>query len=133
VLAGRRDLRLHFIISAGLELLSDRGITNAIGEFKELLDTRSRGSGFSFADLAADRAGVVFAETATRDKNSAVRLQQQLRNNVDEGLFFPSVADLQEGISRTEFAQQYNNTDSEAYRGTVAEIDERLRKLPAYR
>ena len=133
VLAGRRDLRLHFIISAGLELLSDRGITNAIGEFKELLDTRSRGSGFSFADLAADRAGVVFAETATRDKNSAVRLQRQLRNSVDEGLFFPSVADLQEGISRTEFAQQYNNTDSEAYRGTVAEIDERLRKLPAYR
>ena len=133
VLAGRRDLRLHFIVSAGLELLSDRGITHAIGEFKELLDTRSRGSGFSFADLAADRAGVLFAETATRDTNSAGGFQRLLGDSTDEDLFFPSIAGLKEGVSRKKFAQQYSNTVSEAYREAVAEIDDRLRKLPAYR
>ena len=34
-----------------------------IGELKELLDSNEGGSGFSFADMAADAAGVRFAET----------------------------------------------------------------------
>jgi hypothetical protein len=132
VLAGRHDLRLHFIISAALELLSDRGITHAIGEFKELLDTDSRGSGFSFVDLAADRAGVVFSEIATHRRDTASRLQRLLAASGSEDLFFPSVAELPEGISRAEFAQRYSNTDSVAYRTLVAEVDRRVAMLPAY-
>jgi hypothetical protein len=57
MLGGRQDLRLHFIVSLGIKVIADSGISFAAGEFKELLDALSGGSGFSFADLAADRAG----------------------------------------------------------------------------
>jgi hypothetical protein len=63
-LGGRQDLRLHFIVSAGIKVISDSGVSFAAGEFKELLDALSEGSGFSFADLAADRAGTHFAKRA---------------------------------------------------------------------
>ena len=62
MLAGRRDLLQQFIVSAGLRVLAENGVPMAIGEFKELLDSRSGGSGFSFVDLAADRAGLRFAD-----------------------------------------------------------------------
>ena len=51
-------------MSAGIKLIADSGISFAAGEFKELLDALSGGSGFSFADLAADRAGTHFAKMA---------------------------------------------------------------------
>jgi hypothetical protein len=38
VLANRNDLRLHFIFSAALKIISDSGVSFAIGEFKEFLD-----------------------------------------------------------------------------------------------
>jgi hypothetical protein len=133
VLGGRRDLLLHFVISAGLQVLSDGGVTHAIGEFKELLDANSGGSGFSFADLAADRAGVMFAEAATGEPGNASRLQFMLARSEREDILFPVVADLPEGISKAGFAEQYGNTESRAYRSMVAEIDQRVRELPAYR
>ncbi len=38
VLANRKDLSLHFIFSAAIKLLSEQGISVAVGEFKELMD-----------------------------------------------------------------------------------------------
>ena len=61
-LAGRHDLKQHFFISAGLQAASDANIAFTIGEFKELLDSDKGGSGFSFDDLAADRAGLRLAK-----------------------------------------------------------------------
>ena len=34
VLAGRRDLTQHFVLSAGIKILSEQGVSAAIGEFK---------------------------------------------------------------------------------------------------
>jgi hypothetical protein len=38
VLANRTDLNQHFIFSAAIKILSEQGISAAIGEFKELMD-----------------------------------------------------------------------------------------------
>ena len=132
-LAGRRDLRLHFLISAGLELLSNHDVSIAIGEFKELLDTEKGGTGFSFTDLAADRAGVRFAQVATEGFGSARRLQDALADSRSESAFFPPISGLQDGLSQLEFKQIYGGVDGERYRETVAEIDTRIAALPAYR
>jgi hypothetical protein len=131
-LGGRQDLRLHFVISAGLKLLTDQGISNAIGEFKELLDAGRGGSGFSFVDLAADRAGIRFAETATDPGGGALRLQQLLAGNPAELLVFPIVADLPENIPQEQFEQLYKGVDSAKYNRVVAEIDRRIDSCPAY-
>ena len=132
-LAGRHDLRLHFLISAGLELLSNHDVTIAIGEFKELLDTEQGGSGFSFTDLAADRAGVRFARVATAGFGSARRLQEALADRRSEAAFFPSLDGLRDGLSRSDFKRIYGGVEGQRYRATVAEIDARIAALPAYR
>ena len=57
-LSGRGDLSLHFLYSVILEQVGKENIGLSIGELKELLDSNEGGSGFSFADLAADKAGI---------------------------------------------------------------------------
>ena len=132
-LGGRRDLLLHFIISAGLKLISDRGITMAIGEFKELLDSSAGGSGFSFVDLAADRAGLRFAEIATDSEGSARFFQNVLAGKTVETAFFPRFTDLPEGIPEAVFKRDFGDIDDPRYRALVAEIDRRLAEAQAYR
>ena len=113
--------------------MSDRGISYAIGEFKELMDARSGGSGFSFVDLAADRAGVRFAEKATTTAAGARQIQQLMAIEMKEELFFPNIKDLPEGITRAEFEQVYGDVGSDKYVNLVIEIDKCITRLPAYR
>ncbi|GJQ59003.1 MAG: hypothetical protein D8M57_04255 [Candidatus Scalindua sp. AMX11] len=131
VLANRTDLRLHFVISAALKIASASGITHVIGEFKELLDAGHGGSGFSFVDLAADRAGVKFAEMAT-DSRTAIRVQQLLGNNPYEEQFFPSIKGLPEKLSKEVFEHYFGNIESDTYLSLVSDIDTCIEQLPAY-
>ncbi len=132
-LAGRYDLRLHFIISAGLEILAQSGISYAIGEFKELADSGSRrGSGFSFVDLAADRAGVQFAVLAT-ERSSASRVQTVLAGRDDESRFFPDIRGLEEGLRQDEFERRYGGLEAAAYLDVVDRIDRRIAATAIHR
>jgi len=131
-LAGRRDLMQHFVYSAGIALATQQGIGFAAGEFKELLDSGSGGSGFSFADLAADRAGVRFVEAATASAASARALQESMARHNGESAFFPDITGLREGIGEAQFRALYGNTASEAYAREVARIDQRISRLPVY-
>ncbi len=131
-LGGRRDLLLHFVISAGLKLVSDQGIAMAIGEFKELLDSNKGGSGFSFVDLAADRAGLRFAEIATDTNGGALHLQNVLAGKRNEKTFFPTFTDLPEGLSETDFKSHYGDVNDPRYRPLLNEIDSRLSGAEAY-
>jgi hypothetical protein len=131
-LAGRRDSCLHFVYSAVLKIASNAGAGFALGEFKELVDSGPKGSGFSFADLAADRAGVSFAEVATRDEVSALHLQEVLSQHSTESVFFPQINDLPEDLPRETFEVRYGGVNSRAYAEMVAEIDRRLRELAVY-
>ncbi len=131
-LARRRDLMLHFIISAGLKVVSDEGIAYSIGEFKELLDAGKRGSGFSFADLAADRAGTHFARIVTNRQGGAIRLQRFLEGGMSEYQFFPKISDLPEGLSKADFEQRYVNVEAAQYIDMINEIDNRIARLPLY-
>jgi hypothetical protein len=132
LLGGRNDSRLHFIISAGLKLLTDQGISSAVGEFKELLDAGKGGSGFSFVDLASDRTGIRFAEIATDPDGGARRLQELLSKNPAEMQFYPVVADLPENMPESEFKQRYGGVNDPRYNGMVREIDRRIDICPAY-
>ena len=132
VLFNRRDLRLHFLISSGLKLISDSEIGFAVGEFKELLDSSHGGSGFSFIDLAADRAGLAFAERATRSMESA-REFQRIMAQATEADFFANFNDLEEGLEQQQFVERYGDIDSEKYKSIVMLIDQRLGTLPLYR
>lgn len=132
-LALRRDLQRHFVYSAAIELFSTTEISQLIGELKELLDSNKGGSGFSFVDLLADRAGIQFVKHATSTDVSARQLQAIISRNFDESRLFPPINNLQEGLSNSEFESQYKAINAAEYQELLATIDRRLMTLPIYR
>ncbi|TKB43421.1 hypothetical protein [Thalassotalea mangrovi] len=128
----RNDLQKHFIYSMALQLLSDANAGFALGEFKELLDSNSGGSGFSFVDLYADRAGTRLAQYATQNESSARAIQQTFAEMENEDQLIPFPRDLPEGIDAERFSVDYVNTQSPSYRQMLALIDEQLSSLHFY-
>ncbi|MFA3791700.1 hypothetical protein AB6T38_11325 [Aliiglaciecola sp. SL4] len=131
LLRGRSDLTQHFVISSAIKILTQQGISHAVGEFKELMDRAEGGSGFSFADLAADLAGIKFASMAI-DPIYAEAFQDALAQVESEDLFFPAIDNLPEGLSKQAFIKQYGNVESDEYKQTVAQINQHLEHLPLY-
>lgn len=131
MLSQRSDLTQHFVISAAIKILSQQGISSAIGEFKELMDRAEGGSGFSFADLAADMAGVKLA-VAALSPNSALKVQSSLASATSESVFFASIEGLPEGVSKEQFASQYQHVNSKAYLAMLQLINGRLDALSLY-
>lgn len=128
----RLDLAQHFLVSAAISSSSDTTLSNAVGLFKEVRDSQ-RGSGFSFADLAADRAGTRFGETATHSAANAQRVQQLLADGVKEADIIPQVRDLPENLSAAEFERRYGKIDSPKYNKIANEIERRTTACLLYK
>jgi hypothetical protein len=122
---GRKDWTRHFFVSAALAALSAESLSDAAGLFKEELDADG-GSGFSFADLLADRAGTCFALAATRDEASARDAQARVADGIAMDELFPAPSDLPEGIADGDLARDYGGVGGEAYRLVADEIERRL-------
>jgi uncharacterized protein YfiM (DUF2279 family) len=132
--ANRTDLRLHFIYSAALKVLADSGISFTIGEFKEMMDSARGGSGFSFVDLAADRAGIRFSEVALdADNGGALLLHSMAKTLTDESTFFPEIDGLPENIPQAQFDSYYGGVEGTLYAEFVKDIDARLNQIPLYK
>jgi hypothetical protein len=125
-LHGRHDLSQHFWVSAALAVLSDDTRSMSVGIAKEMMDSIPGGSGFSFVDLTADRAGTLFTVAATRDEESARAMQAQIRGGVAIEDFVPDPLDLPEGLSRDEFQAKYGGLGGEGTKKVVEEIRRRL-------
>jgi hypothetical protein len=125
-LAGRRDTPQHYLVSATLAAEGGGPLADAIGLYKEVQDSRG-GSGFSFNDLAADRAGTRLGQLAVRQPQL---LQARLAQPLAEADLLPSVADLPEGLPEPEFRRRYGGIDAPAYRRLTDEIEARLDRLP---
>ncbi len=130
-LLGRDDLAKHFLVSAAITVSGGSGLANLAGIFKEMDDSRG-GSGFSFADLAADRAGVRFGELAIGSSHKAKLLQQQMSNALREDDFIPRIDRLPEGIQELEFRRKYKDLDSATYRMVENEIERRIAACRIY-
>jgi hypothetical protein len=134
-LLGRHDLAQHYLVSAGLAVAAGSGLAGGVGVFKELEDSRG-GSGFSFADLLADRAGIRLAQMATATEKRARLLQQRMSGPLSETDFMPEIDDLPEGVMELEFKRRYRDLDSNSYsysyRMIEAEIEQRLSRCSIY-
>jgi len=131
-LDGRKDFAKHFMISAALAAASDNAIANAVGLYKEIEDAAGS-SGFSFTDLAADQAGTRFGELATSSSAVAKVFQRTLSKNADESIYIPSVKDLPENLSASEFKRRYDRIGSPEYKQIQEEINKRIAACPLYR
>lgn len=129
LLAGRDDYPRHFLVSAALAAEGGGPLSKAIGLYKELVDARG-GSGFSFTDLAANRAGTRFGERAVSDPR---RLQAAVAAGVRDHDLVPPLADLPEFLPEPEFARRFGAVGAPPYEALLAEIDRRIDALPLLR
>jgi len=130
-LNGRDDFAKHFIVSAALAASAGGPLSDAAGLYKEIADSRS-GSGFSFTDIAADRAGTRFGAYAA-DGGSAIKLQQRLAAGISEKEFMPATEGLPELMGEAEFKRRFGGAGAPAYNRMVAEIERRIANLRLYR
>lgn len=131
-LAGRGDFPKHFLVSAAISAEAGGPLADAVGVHKEIEDSRG-GSGFSFNDIAADRAGTRFGEIATAAPERARRLAQALADGVVESDFMPDVADLPEFLPRAEFERRYGGVGGPGYEKVMARIEARVASRPLLR
>jgi hypothetical protein len=125
-LRGREDWPRHFCLSAALAVLEHPLVSDAGGLMKEQMDALSRGSGFSFGDLAADRAGVRFAEAATSSEDAARAVRARLVAGATVDDIFPPVADLPENLTVEQFRLKYEGVGSPRYRQALRDLETRL-------
>ena len=126
-LHGRRDFAEHFIISAAITVNGGSRLANAIGLIKEEEDA-NKGSGFSFTDLAANRAGVKLGERATGD--AAAHVQQRLAAAQSDADLLPNFRDLPEFMPQAEFDRRFGPIGSPRYQKVIDRIDARLAAHP---
>lgn len=123
---GRSDWVRHYWVSAALSALSSELASDAAGLLKEEVDAGEGGSGFSFGDLLADRAGTALGRAAVHDEVTARRIQEVLSRQWDLDVVFPPAADLPEGIPDPELQANYGGVQGQAFQEWSKEIDRRV-------
>lgn len=130
-LMDRNDLARHFWVSAALVVSSDSHRAAVVGLGKEMMDATEGGSGFSFVDWMADRAGTMLAIAATKNAANARRFQSHIQQGVVVADLFPSVEGLPEGISGDVFQSEYGGLGGTKTRGLLSEMARRLSSCKA--
>ena len=132
-LQGRTDSPKHWTLSAALEVTTGRNFTVAMGEWKELSDSLAKNpflakgdtSGFSFVDLATDRAGFFWARRLT-DPETLAAARAKLARADDEMLLPRAALALNDGMPNAQFVATYGGTDDPRFAAKVKSIDAML-------
>ncbi len=125
---GQRDKCQHFCVSCLLTVLVGPDAAEAAGLLKEQQDMRPGGSGFSFADLAADYAGVAYA---VRVKDGKATLDAATRFAVAD--FVPDFAGLDDGLTAAQFEKKFGSFDDERFAAELKKVRDRVRALPGHK
>jgi hypothetical protein len=127
----RIDLAQHFIASAAITASVSGQVAQAAGEEKELSDAQD-GSGFSFIDLAADKAGTRFGETAVVSPESARKLQKAMAAVKHYDEFMPDPTRFPEKMTVSQFKARFESMNSPLYQALVKQIEAQIAALPIY-
>lgn len=130
---GRNDWTKHWTLSAALAAGAGTQLSEAMGEWKELADSlgkhsqfaRGDPSGFSFADLAADRSGFRSARAAI-DTARADRTAAWLRTVTAEQLLPEPLTTREDGLTGAEFVRRYGSLADPRFAARVGELDRAL-------
>lgn len=124
----RDDLPKHFLLSAALSSGAGGPLANAFGLYKELSDMGGKG-GFSFDDIAADRAGTRFGELAVAGEAAAKKLQGFMSAANREADFMPAIDGLPQYMPEAEFKRRFGGVGGAAYKNMANEIERRVAAL----
>jgi hypothetical protein len=121
----RYDWTQHFVVSCALTEALGAALAETAGLLKEQLDARPGGSGFSFADLSADLAGIAFA---SRVKKGDLSLEM-LTRRFEVKAYLPDPMGLREGLSAEQFARDFGSLEDERFKKELAGIRKRVDQL----
>jgi len=124
----RRDLCQHFAVSAALAAIFGPALAELAGVAKEQADMNGT-SGFSFADLCVDLAGI---ELATRLKKSPASLAEMAKE-FSAKKYVPSIEGLKEGMNAEQFKKDYGNVSDARYQRELDELRKRVAAVEAYK
>ncbi|MEO1967224.1 MAG: hypothetical protein ABGW87_00745 [Sphingomonadaceae bacterium] len=133
-LQGRTDSPKHWSLSAALEVTTGRNFTVAMGEWKELSDSlasnpylaKGDASGFSFVDLATDRAGFLTAKNLM-DPAKLADTRARMMRATDDMLLPKTALTLSDGMPNAQFVAAYGGTDDPRFKAKVQSIDAMLK------
>ena len=124
---GRRDLAQHFVVSCALVAVVGAAAAETAGMAKELRDSRG-GSGFSFADLSANLAGITFATHLVESKLSLATLSTSFK--VEN--FLPPTDGLPEGMMSDSLFGGVGRAIKARFGNRRKEILRQILALPGY-
>ena len=101
--------------------------TASAGLAKEMKDAQG-GTGFSFVDMAANRAGIIFAEHVLSGQLPLADLAREF--HVDD--YLPTLQGLEEGLTSKELQKNYGGTDQTTLAEEIDQIVQRVNDLPVY-
>jgi hypothetical protein len=127
-LRGRRDLAQHFFVSAYLAAMAGSQVASASGLAKEMSDSNG-GSGFSFVDMTANRAGILFAGGLLNKRLTLATVS----DDFTVANYMPTIDDLPEGLTTAQLLTQFGPQTDNRFRRELDAIDQRLMRLPTYR
>lgn len=123
----RRDLAKHFFLSAHLVVAGGKEPTATAGLAKEMRDADG-GTGFSFVDMAANHAGIAFAERVLDQQIPLHKIAAEF--HVDD--YLPSLVGLKEGLTLVDLKMMYGGPNQPTVAGEIQAIDQRILDLPVY-
>lgn len=127
----RQDLAQHLASVASITASAGADVAALLSTTKEAYDARYR-SGFSFSDLTANTVGVNLASIATKDTDTAKRLQTRFIEVKAESEYMPTVGNNRDGISESDFTELYQDRNSEQYLERMKQINELVFSTPLF-
>jgi hypothetical protein len=123
----RADLPQHFFIAGGLVALTNPEMAEATSILKEVTDANG-GSGFSYVDMGANLAGIIYATELIR--------QPEIPPVFTEGFeiktFVPDLSGLAEGVMLTELRNDFSLDSKSRFKRVIQAIKDRVLNLPIY-
>lgn len=110
----RNDWLMHYWISAALTAHAGPEIAEQFGLAKELMDSRGT-SGFSFADLAADYAGIALARALLANDDNGLARLKLMATDFRGSDYLPAIEDLEDGLPAARFEQKYGGLRDERF------------------
>jgi len=123
----RQDTATHFFIGAGLTALTSPSASEASCILKEVADANG-GSGFSFIDLGADLAGIIYAHELITSNEIPKHYVEEFKIIT----FVPPFSDLREGIMIEELSEDFSVDSKRRFKAEVEKIRQRVLSLPIY-
>ena len=130
-LNGRIDSRRHFITAAAIQAASNRGVSIAIGEFKELHDAISGAGGFDFTDIAANNSGIRLSNLFMAQPITAWPALIDALGT--ETAFIIGFEGIPPRMPRAAFEARFGDIDSPRYQAQLNAIEARISALPLHK